>query len=465
MKNFHINNNKVTLFMNDTRSLALHLLNNLDKKKHTLDSLLEDFQKKYILPKREKALFNALVYGVIRWRSRLDWIIKQFSKQPLEQTNNEILNILRLGLFQIIHLNRIPVPAAVNTSVEIAKHTVGIRSSGYVNAVLRRTVREYKSLCFPDADNKFEYAVSINKSFPEWMIKRWVMVLGKNSAINLCDAINNIPPITIRVNTLKTNREEFINHIEQEVQNIRPTDYSPYGVSFLRPKKAISEIEIFKKGWFQVQDEAAQLVSFLMDPQPGENVMDACAGLGGKTGHIGQLMGNRGNITAIDSEKEKLLKLNLDMARLGISNITTLAGDLGDPFLLKNYTGKFDRVLIDAPCSNMGVIRRNPDIKWKLTEKKLLFYKKRQLLLLDNLAMALKPGGIMVYAVCSTEPEENEEVITEFLSKHSDFAIDDMSCLPKIFMPFYNSEGFIKTYPHLNNMDGFFSVRLIRRKQ
>lgn len=448
--------------MDDTRSLALCLLNSLDKNRYTLDSLLEDFQRKYILDKREKALFNTLVYGVLRWRSRLDWIIKQFSKQPLEKTNTEILNILRIGLFQIIHLNRIPVSAAVNTSVEIAKHTVGAKSSGYVNAVLRRTIREYKSLCFPDMDKNPEYAISVNKSFPEWMIKRWVGLLGKNSAIDMCDAINNIPPITVRVNTLKTNRDELINCIESEAQDISRTDFSPSGVSFLRPQKVISEMETFKKGWFQVQDEAAQLAAFLMDPKPGENVMDACAGLGGKTGHIGQLMKNSGNITAIDSEKEKLLRLSLDMERLGITNVTTLAGDLGDPLFIKKYSGKFDRILIDSPCSNIGVIRRNPDIKWKLTENKLPLYPKRQLLFLDNLAMLLKPAGIMVYAVCSTEPEENEEVIKEFLLKHPDFAIDDIRCLPKIFESFLNSEGFIKTYPHVHNMDGFFLARLKR---
>ncbi|WP_435547373.1 16S rRNA (cytosine(967)-C(5))-methyltransferase RsmB [Desulfobacterium sp. N47] len=448
--------------MHDTRSLAIQFLNSLDKKKHTLDSLLEEFQNKYILPKREKALFNALVYGVLRWRSRLDWIIRQFSKQPPEKTNTEILNILRIGLFQIIHLNRIPVSAAVNTSVEIAKHTVGTKCSGYVNAVLRRTVREYKSLCFPDMDKKTEYGISVNKSFPEWMIKRWVSLLGKNSAIDLCDAINNIPPITVRVNTLKTNRDELISCIESETQDIRPTDCSPGGVSFSRPKELISEMEAFKKGGFQVQDEAAQLAAFLMDPQPGEKVMDACAGLGGKTGHIGQLMENKGYITAIDKDKEKLFRLSLDMERLGITNVTTSAGDFGDPVFLKSYSGKFDRILIDAPCSNMGVIRRNPDIKWKLTEDKLLFYQKRQFLFLDNIAMLLKPAGIIVYAVCSTETEENEEVINKFLLKHPDFTIDDMHCFPKIFEPFVNSDGFIRTYPHLHNMDGFFLARLKR---
>lgn len=460
MNKSQINGNNNSRFVNDTRSLALQLLNKLDKKNYTLDNLLEEFQKKYVLPKREKALFNALVYGVLRWRGRLDWIIKQFSKQPLEKTNAEILNILRIGLFQIIHLNRIPISAAVNTSVEIAKHVAGIKSSGYVNAVLRRTGREYKSLCFPDLNNKPEYAISVNKSFPEWMIKRWIGLLGIKSAIDLCDAINNIPPITVRVNTLKINRDKLIDCIESEAQDVSPTVCSPDGVSFLRPKKPISEMEAFTNGWFQVQDEAAQLAALLLDPQPGETIMDACAGLGGKTGHIGQLMKNKGSITAIDCDKEKLLRLSLDMERLGVSNVKTFTGDIGDPVFLKKYSGTFDRVLVDAPCSSMGVIRRNPDIKWKLTEEKLLLYQKRQILFLNNLAMVVKPGGIIVYAVCSNEPEENQEVISKFLLKHPYFTIDDRRCFAKVFEPFVKSDGFIKTYPHINDMDGFFLVRL-----
>jgi len=305
--------------------------------------------------------------------------------------------------------------------------------------------------------------MSVSKSFPEWMIKRWIKLLGKNRTIELCDAINEIPPITIRVNTLKTNRPELINSMEPDVRNIRPTDLSPLGVSFSNPEKNIHEMEAFKKGWFHVQDEAAQIVAMLLDPKPGNTVLDACAGLGGKTGHIGQLMRNSGEITALDIDNQKLNRLNREMERLGITNITTVKDDIGNLLLLKNYSGHFDRILLDAPCSNMGVLRRNPDVKWKLREKNLIPYGKRQLLFLDNLANLLKLSGIMVYAVCSNEPEENEEVIKEFLIKRPDFGIDhNVLYLPDSVGKLLNGSGFIKTYPHINNVDGFFSVRLKR---
>ncbi len=449
--------------MDDARSLALHILNRLDKSDKTLDNLLEEFQKDHLLPKRERSLFNAIVYGVLRWKGRLDWIIGHLSKLHINKTKSEVLNILRIGLFQIIYLNRIPVSAAVNTSVEMAKHSAGERGAGYVNAILRKASREHETLPYPDITEEPEYAISVNKSFPEWMIKKWIKLLGKSQTIELCDAINEIPPITIRVNTLKTNRQDLGNCMESDVRNISLTACSPDGLSFTNPQKSIHEMETFKDGWFQVQDEAAQLVTLLLDPRAGDAVLDACAGLGGKTGHIGQLMKNSGKISALDIDKGKLDKLNREMERLGITNVSTVSDDIGNPLLFKKYYGQFDRILIDAPCSNMGVIRRNPDVKWKLQEKNLVRYKKRQLLFLDNLANLLKPSGIMVYAVCSTEPEENEEVIKEFLIKRPDFGIDNnVRYLPECFGALLNRSGFIKTYPHNNNMDGFFSVRLKR---
>jgi 16S rRNA (cytosine967-C5)-methyltransferase len=450
--------------MNDARNLALYILNRLNKNDMTLDILLEEFQKDLLLPKRERALFNAIVYGVLRWRGRIDWIIDHFSKLPANKTKPEILNILRIGLFQIIYLNRIPVSAAVNTSVEMTKQSAGERSAGYVNAILRKASRELQTMPFPDNLNQPEYHLSVIKSFPEWMIKRWIKLFGENQTAEMCDAINEIPPITIRINRLKTDRDELIKSIESDVRNIRVTKYSPDGLSFSNPEKSIHEMESFKKGWFQVQDEAAQTVVLILDPRPGDTILDACAGLGGKTGYIGQLMKNSGKITAVDIDKTKLGKLNREMGRLGITNVTTAEEDIGNLFLLKKYYGQFDRILLDAPCSNMGVLRRNPDVKWKLREKNLIQYGKRQLLFLENLANLLKPSGILVFAVCSNEPEENEKVIKEFLIKRPDFCIDNTLYLPECVRCLIDGRGFIKTYPHLNDMDGFFSVRLNRLK-
>ena len=347
----------------------------------------------------------------------------------------------------------------------MAKHSAGERGAGYVNAVLRKASREHETLPYPDMAEESGYAISVNKSFPQWMIERWINLLGKNQTIELCDAVNEIPPITVRVNTLKTNRQNLVNRMESDVRNIRLTEYSPDGLSFSNPQKSINEMETFKNGCFQVQDEAAQIVTMLLDPGAGDSVLDACAGLGGKTGHIGQLMKNRGKITALDTDKEKLDKLNREMERLGITNVATVTGDIENPLLLKDFYGQFDRILLDAPCSNMGVLRRNPDVKWKLQEKNLARYKKRQLLFLDNLSNLLKPSGIIVYSVCSTEPEENEEVIKEFLIRHPGFGIDNnLPYLPGCLSTLLNGSGFIKTYPHINKMDGFFSVRLKRLK-
>ncbi|MDP3285231.1 MAG: transcription antitermination factor NusB, partial [Desulfobacterales bacterium] len=335
--------------MDDARSLALHILNKLDKSDKTLDSLLEEFQKDHFLPKRERSLFNAIVYGVLRWKGRLDWIISHLSGMNKKKTKPEIINILRIGLFQIIYLNRIPVSAAVNTSVEMAKHSGGERGAGYVNAVLRKASREHQTLPYPDIAEKPEYAISVTRSFPEWMVRRWIGFLGQNQAIEICDIINEIPPITIRVNSLKTNREELIHCMKPVVRNIRPTVHSPFGISFSNPDKSIHEMEAFKKGWFQVQDEAAQIITLLLDPRPGDSVLDACAGLGGKTGHIGQLMKNSGKITALDIDKNKLDKLNREMERLGITNVTSVRDDIGNPLFLKDHYGHFDRILLDAP--------------------------------------------------------------------------------------------------------------------
>ena len=224
-------------------------------------------------------------------------------------------------------------------------------------------------------------------------------------------------------------------------------------------------MEAFKDGLFQAQDEAAQIATMLLDPKPGDSVLDACAGLGGKTGHIAQLMKNSGRITALDIDEGKTARLEREMERLGITIVSTAGKDAGNPEMLKNHHEYFDGILLDAPCSNMGVIRRNPDAKWKLTEKKLTLCKKRQLIFLENTANLLKPSGAMVYAVCSAEPEENEEVIKEFLIKRPDFDIDkNLFFLPENISRLANGEGYIKTYPHLNNMDGFFSVRLKRIK-
>ncbi len=336
----------------------------------------------------------------------------------------------------------------------------------FVNALLRNAARRYKTVPFPNIDKNPVAALATAKSFPKWLIERWLARFGIEETGKLCDAINTIPPITIRANTLRTDREQLISSLESDVEKIEPTPYAPDGLSFFNPNILISEMSSFKDGWFQVQDEAAQMVTCLLNPRPGETVLDACAGLGGKTGHIAQMMQNQGHIVSLDSDKKKLLRLRDETERLGISIVETCVYDLYEPlekkkpffFKTPGFSG-FDRVLLDAPCSGLGVLRRNPDTKWSVSKKNLTRYKEKQIKFLNNVAQIVKPGGTLVYAVCSTEPEENEAVTEAFLNQHPEFETENWGLGAGNWKL---ETGNLKTFPHIDNMDGFFSVRFKR---
>ncbi|MGB9440604.1 MAG: 16S rRNA (cytosine(967)-C(5))-methyltransferase RsmB [Desulfobacterales bacterium] len=447
----------------DVRKTAWVILNTLDQDRRTLNTLMDDYSGAgQVDSRRDRALLQTLVYGVLRWKGRLDYIISHFSSTRFDKINPRILNILRLALFQIIYLDRIPDSAAVNTAVDMAKVSGAPWVVRYVNALLRKASRDYRNVSFPDMGENAITALATAKSFPEWIILRWLHRYGQKKTAHLCDAANSIPPITVRTNTLKISPGELLTELDREAEHAAQTLFSPDGITLVNPATSIPKLSGFAAGWFQVQDEAAQLVSLLLDPRPGETILDACAGLGGKTGHIAQLMKNKGAVVALDRDGGKLSQLEAEMQRLGISNVSTLCFDLEDG-LPQGPPKVFDRILLDAPCSGLGVIRRHPDIKWHRSEKELLKNKTRQLRLLENLAPAVKPEGFLVYAVCSPEPEENEEVIYQFLKKHDEFVIHDQhERLPDEIRKTAITNGFFKTFPYLTQMDGFFSVRLQR---
>jgi 16S rRNA (cytosine967-C5)-methyltransferase len=451
--------------MADARYTALSILNRLDREAKTLDRiLLELSPRQDYLSKRDRALLNAVVYGVLRWRGRLDHVIAHFSDAPLGRIQPVVLNILRLALFQIIFLDRIPASAAVNTAVELTKQTQSTRAVGFVNALLRKAAANHFNVPFSTFwQNPLAYLTTA-QSIPEWLAKRWLKRMPAETIITLSKSINTIPPIALRTNTLKTNRELLLRFFENQVEQSAPTFFAPDGLHIRNPKKSIQHLAAFKKGWFQVQDEAAQLVSLLLDPQPGESILDACAGLGGKTGHMAQLMQNQGTITALDKNPEKLRLLNAEMQRLGVAIVKTVSEDL-NRYPVESPGERYDRILVDAPCSGLGVMRRNPDIKWNSSAACLERQSTIQKRILTNLATRVKPNGILVYAVCSMEPEENEAVIQEFLKKQSDFGIDnDLGKLPAAIRSGINSVTGFTTLAFIEHMDGFFLARLKRKK-
>lgn len=447
----------------DSRLISLGILNAVDQDNKTLDHLLNSaFIRNGNLPRREKNLIVTIVYGVLRHRGRLDWMLSHFVKTSLAKVDPPVLNILRIGLFQVVYLSRIPASAAVHTAVETAKTLKKPWLAKFVNGVLRSAVREYDRLRLPDPEVDPVAALSIEYSMPEWLIRRWVLRFGIPETRRLCDTVNTLPPLTLRVNTLKTTREALLTSGRIHAGSIEATRCSPDGLRLTEPGTPIDALPGFAEGLFQVQDEAAQLVTLLLDPLPGETVMDACAGMGGKTGHIAQHMQNRGKVLALDVRPEKLNKIQPEMRRMGMEIVETRTRDILAPAAGPDI-GKFDRVLLDAPCSGLGVLRRNPDIKWRLSPDRLDFCRSRQIDLLDRISRFVKPGGVLVYAVCSMEPEENEEVAAAFLTAHPEYAVDkNPAVIPIEVLSLLDADGFLRTFPHRDDMDGFFAVRFRR---
>ncbi len=452
----------------DPRKTALNILLFWQLKHSiTLDKSLEKYASDLsLLSKKDRGFCNALVFGTLRHREFIDWIISYYSNTPLAKIHQTLLYILRLGLFQIIYMDRVPDFAAINTSVEIAKKLKGKKAAGFINALLRKSMKEYSKIALPDKQKKFSKYISVKYSIPSWLTKRWTKTYGTDQTELICKQIYKIPSITLRTNTIKTDRQTLLTKLDGKVKNIVSTHHSSQGICFTNPSIPIQDMDLFKNGHFQIQDEAAQIVTEYLSPKPGEAILDACAGLGGKTGHIGQLMNNKGLLVATDSEQKKLESLSEDAIRLGIDILQTKPVDILKT-TIKDFDCYFDRVLIDAPCTGLGVLRRNPDSKWKRTARDITRLAAKQKKMLNAAANLVKPGGILVFAVCSCEKEENEDVIQSFLKKRKDFSIDN-DIESGTYSNLVSTDGFLKTYPpasyNAGDMDGFFAARLIRKK-
>lgn len=446
----------------DPRQAALAVLNRVEQGPHHLDRVIRgalDVGSRR-MGRQDRNLANELIFGVLRWRNRLDWFIGRYSSVLPPKIDPAVLNILRIGIYQLMFLDRVPESAAVNTSVELAKPVAPPWVVRYVNGLLRTVARHKNDLPALPAGTDTAAVLAVMQSFPEWLVRRWIKRFGPDEARRLCEFINRIPAIGIRTNTLKTDRDALLVQFQEKAGSVEKTKYSPDGLVVRHLKSPLHELVPFGQGHFQVQDEAAQLISCVLSPQPGEHVLDACAGLGGKTGHMAQLMQNAGSITALDSDPGKLTSLAAEMVRLGVRIVSTRAQDLAHP-AAPLPAASFDRILLDAPCSGLGVIRRDPDIKWDASRRHLGRFRSLQVNLLNAASDLLKPGGTLVYAVCSLEAEENEGVVTPFLEEHPQFHIaDNFSHLPFDIRPFLDQNRFIRTWPHKHQMDGFFCACL-----
>ena len=452
--------------MDQTRRLALDILQHVGRQRLTLDQCLEKQASRIqILGPADRALLHQLVFGVLRWQLRLDSIIHGLTAKSRNKIHPAVLNILRLGLYQILYLDRIPHAAAVNTAVDLARASGNAWATGFINGLLRRAVREEGLLDHIQLPDNPVEALSIEQAFPDWIVSRWYHRWGAAETRALCSAMNTIPALTLRTNTLLIQRQDLMTALADYADFLEPTVFSPEGIRLRSPRQPLSEWESFRNGWFQIQDEAAQLVAHLLNPQPGHRVWDACAGLGTKTFHLAQLMKDRGHLFSTDKQADKLKRLTTDMSRQKISCIETRQMDLLTPSPHADMP-LFDRILVDAPCSGIGVLQKNPDGKWRLSPEDLKRYAHNQAGLLARAAPFLKPEGILVYSVCSIEPDENESVIDLFLSRHPDFAVIGPQTTAGLDLsPLTTPRGYLYTLPHRHHMDGFFAVSLIKKSR
>ncbi len=441
------------------------MLDRVGMGKATLDAILDDLTPMLTgLSRRDRALFNQLVYGVLRRRLRLDAVVAAYADRPFKKISPPILNILRIGLFQILFMDRIPASAAVNTSVNLVRARKASKAAGFVNALLRNALRDPDRFRVPDALDSPVDHIAVAHAFPHWLASRWIGRMGLAQTDRLCAAMNTIPPITLRCNGLKNNLAELVKSLSDQAEAVEILDTVPGGVNLIRPRLPIPEMKTFVDGRFSVQDGAAQLISLLLSPQPGETVLDACTGLGGKATHLAQIMDNRGAIMAMDNVDTKLTRLENEAHRLGVSIIRTRHMDLNQSLAFETLP-RFDRILLDAPCSGLGVLRRNPDAKWSCQPADIARLAKQQARFLDHLAPLVKKNGFLVFAVCSMEPEENEGVIKTFLKNHANFAIIGAHSMEeKTVLPFLGEDGFFRTAPHMDHLDGFFAARLQRTR-
>jgi len=441
------------------RDLALKALNSLDLSQGFPEPYLDRaFRGDPNLNERERAFTVHLVQGVFRWRLRLDWIIGKTVNFPFKKIEPPVLNILRIALFQILFMDRVPESAAVNEAVRQAGNMSRRHVAGFVNGILRNICRRKDGYAFPDRENDPVGYLSVFYSYPPWLVKKWIRELGMDSVGHLLEAGNRTPGLVIRCNRLKIDRQGLIKRLKEEGVTGKETPHAPEGLRISGVKGPVSNLKAFMEGLFQVQDEAAQVCGHLLSPGPGERVLDLCAGLGGKSTHMARFMGDRGLIVALDISHNRLVKLIDSSSRLGIGCIRPVVADARDR-LSSLFRCLFDKILIDGPCSGLGTISRHPDGKWTKTEDQINRLAQLQKSLLNRAAPLLRKRGKMLYVTCTISRQENENVVKSFLEENRGIGLENLKeHVPDWGLDLIDDHGFLKTLPHVHGMDGFFGA-------
>lgn len=448
------------------RDLALKVLYSVNEEDAYSNIALNKALTKYNPEKLDRSFSTELVYGVLRALGTLDWVLGQFLKKPLKELSPWVRNILRMGVYQLMMMDKVPPSAAVNESVNLAKKYGHQGIVKFVNGVLRNVERGKENITYPDLGQAPVQHIAVKYSHPEWLVERWIKEFGVEQTILICTANNTNPPNTIRTNTLKISRVDLVDKLAAEEVMAENCLYASEGLQ-IKQFQSIGRIAAFNDGLFQVQDESSMLVAPALAPTPGSLVIDACSAPGGKTTHLAQLMGNRGRIIAADIHRHKMALIAENSTRLGIDIIEPIIMDARE--LPDKYQSQADYILLDAPCSGLGVLRRKPEVRWRKQPGLIKELQKLNQELLSQTAKCLKPGGTLVYSTCTITREENQDLVEDFIKQNPQYNLGNVyEFLPEQLKEKSGvtpeNKGYIQILPQIDGMDGFFIAR-IEKKQ
>ena len=441
----------------NSREIALKILLEYEKSDAYSNILLNSELNKFDVSDIEKSLITKLVYGVITYKRTLDYIISKLSKVKLKKISAPIINILRLGIYQIYYLDKIPDSASVNESVKLAKKYGHQASANFVNALLRNVSRKSKDEFFENIENIVD-KLSIIYSYPNWIVDLYIKQYGVERTEDILKANEAELIDCIRVNALKSSRDELFDKLKAdgfEVQLGRTSD-----IIYTKDIKRLLMSDYFKQGLFTVQDEAPCLVGHIIKPLPNEKILDICAAPGGKTTHLAQLSGDKADITAFELHEHRCKLIEDLCKRLNIESIKVEQRDA--TVFDEKLIGKFDKIVADVPCSGIGVIRRKPDIKWNTKEEDIEELTEIQYKILLNASKYLKKGGVLIYSTCTNNKRENEDIVERFLSENKEFKIDTIDNIHEEFVKDVFNMGMLELLPDKNGCDGFFICKMTK---
>jgi 16S rRNA (cytosine967-C5)-methyltransferase len=444
------------------RTAAYHALRAVAANREDLPTALAR-SRAHLDDDRDRGLAAEIVTGTLRWQRSLDFLVEHFAKRPLAKLDRDVLVILRLSLYQLLHLDRVPASAVVDDAVDLTRGARKQSAAGFVNAVLRTMLRQRRHLPLPvhpgsssDRGAAIQY-LGITHSHPDWLVARWLDRHGLEAAERWVRFNNETPPLTVRANRLRLSRDQLRATLAGQGVETEPTRHAPDGLVVTEGNPLHAEAN---DGSFFVQDEASQLVSVVVAARAGERVLDLCASPGGKTTAMAADMSDTGVVVASDvrSRRLQLLHDTIDSSGARHVHVVHVPASGALPFRVA-----FDRVLVDAPCSGLGTVRRDPDIRWRRAESDIATLARDQLALLARAAAVVAPGGRLVYATCSSEPEENEQVVDRFLEQQTGFEPIDLRGESAILEPLLDDRGMMRTLPSAHGLEAFFAAALIRR--